>query len=279
MLTRGDASTLELRKDLCAGEGGEFAPWGTMCRDERPHATVQRCPGLLAGDLAGWSPHTRPDTAPEAPAPAFVDLGGGARLTLYAAGGVVGDGGPFASDLSENDRSLLGVISRGHFAYVFGGDAEARASRHFAARRQDMLAPPSPHDAWLHGGVDVFKLNHHGKDPTAPAWIAWMTEGPDPTRHVIVGAMDEYGDAPSREAIAQVLDARDGQGLGDGAVWVPLPGARSDARAKRERLRNARGNVLLAIPPTPDQYQILTPSHAPVTALVTRPDDHRPERP
>jgi len=173
-------------------------------------------------------------------ADATLDLGDGSVLQLLAANGVcAGEQIALApgSDDDENARSLVGLLTWGEFAWLFGGDLTGGGKdtldvESFVAERAEDLLPDD--------GVNVLKLNHHGIDSsTNAAWLDRLLPADDTDRHAVVGANRFYLSAPNQD----VLD-RIGDRLGDGGIWVPEPGSLAGSHP---RLREVQGDVAIRI--------------------------------
>lgn len=83
-----------------------------------------------------------------------IDLGGGVTLTCLAVDGEVLDYGPVPdADSNENDLSIAFLLSFERFQYYTGGDCGGESSSY-----ADLETPLAP----LVGGLDAFKINHHG---------------------------------------------------------------------------------------------------------------------
>lgn len=186
-------------------------------------------------------------------------LGGGATLTLFAVDGWAPDEGAFVGqihdidgrfdDPGENGRSMVGVIRHGDFAMVFGGDLtgggkdtpDVEAAVAASAAREGHPVPA--------GGVDVVKLNHHGIDSsTGDAWLDWLLPEDGQTRHALVGANAAYVSAPAPAVVERVLPR-----LGEGSIWVSRRGS---AGSRDDRVRVARGSVLIRVAPGGETYTI-----------------------
>lgn len=188
-----------------------------------------------------------------------LSLGDGATLTLFAVDGWAPDGDGFVGqihdvdgrhdDPGENGRSMVGVIRHGDFAMVFGGDLtgggkntpDVEAAVAASAAREDHPVPA--------GGVDVVKLNHHGIDSSShDAWLDWLLPEDGQTRHAVVSANSAYVSAPAPAVVERVLPR-----LGDGSIWVTRRGS---AGSRDERVRVARGSVVVRVAPDGTTYSI-----------------------
>lgn len=151
--------------------------------------------------------------------PWTLELGEGARFTVFAANGVIGDEafGSFpADDDGENARSLVGTVSWGGFHYLFDGDLTGGGKdtpqvEQFLASRLDPWLPAT--------GATIGHLGHHGIDSsTSDPWIRRVFPADGSTHIGLVGSNGSYLDAPADEVLDRVREAVT-------AVWVTRPGA------------------------------------------------------
>lgn len=179
-----------------------------------PHV-ASACDGLFAGDLS---------VGGDDGAPSFIELGGGARITLIGANGYASDGeravatSPFGHDTGdeENARSVVGIVEHGDFRYHFGGDLHGRASdgpdteSHLVA-----IAGPAYYDSL---GVDVIHAHHHARRTSSNATFVGAAAPADGrSRNVVAGINAAHLGSPFPE----VLEAWGGGGrLADGGIWV-----------------------------------------------------------
>ena len=89
-----------------------------------------------------------------------IDLGGGARMTCYAANGYVrGRDTAVRYVNTENERSLCFLIRYGGFDYLLGGDTIGRKAGSENAKVELAIGESLVRDG-IH--VDVYHANHHG---------------------------------------------------------------------------------------------------------------------
>ncbi len=198
------------------------------------------CPGLHVGDLS-----TAADDS--AGAPSFIDLGGGARITLVAANGHVSNGtdaiaaAAFGHDDSneENARSLAGIISFGSFRYHFGGDMTGSGATGQPDVESHLVTTAG---ATFYGarGVDMAHTHHHARRTSSNATLVNALAPEDGrSRNAIAGINAAHLNSPH----AQVLAAwADNGRLGDGYFWVTKVATGGDTHA---RLIDADGPVVL----------------------------------
>ncbi len=248
--------------DIGAG-GANRRELESVCTWADAHA--DRFGALCEGDTApcGASAPGGPWLASSCPglggALASIPLGEGASLTVFAVSGWAPDEEGFVSrihdvddrldDPGENGRSMVGVIRHGDFAMVFGGDLtgggkdtpDVEAAVVASAEREGHPVPP--------GGVDVVKLNHHGIDSsTGEAWLEWLLPGDGQIRHALVGASSAYLSAPAPAVVERTVPR-----LGGGSIWVTRRGS---VGSRDERVRVARGSVLIRVAPDGASYAI-----------------------
>lgn len=223
-------------RPLCI-QGGAAPPCNTAQFSGSYAATS--CPGLTQGDM-----ETSSDDAQKLPA--FISLGGGARLTFTSADTYVFDGQstqPVASfgvtdNEHENARSVSGVVSYGDFRYHFGGDMTGGG-----ANTPDVETPFISKAGPLHYGAfgaDVIHAHHHARDSSSNATLAGVLAPIDgKSRNVIAGINSAYGDAPSPPVLATWTD---NNRLQQGRLWITEKGITGNANA---RVTNAKGPVIV----------------------------------
>lgn len=186
------------------------------------------CPELLRGDLA--------TTADDAQGqPTFLDLGGGARLTLHTADGFVSDGKTLqqvtfghGDSNEENARSIGGWIAHGPFRYHFGGDLsgsgkdnEPDVETRVAQRALAAFLGPL--------GADVSHLHHHGRNTSSNATLVQALAPDDGlTRNTVVSLNNSHLGSPHPSVVHRWTDS--GR-LGAGQLWC-LEEAPGGAEAK-----------------------------------------------
>jgi len=236
------------RVDLCTGTQqadckGTGGPW-----------PASGCPGLLWGDLA-----TKTDDAKGLTS--YLDLGGGARITLFHANGrlATSDGVKAAADeginlgtggtAPENGRSLGGVIQWGDFRYLFDGDltstTEAFIAKH-AAKITTSKAGPLLLPA---GSLDVMHLSHHGLEgSSSQGWLDWLFPAGSQDRNAVIGANGMYVIAPSGSVLNRV-----GQRVNNGFMWLTVPAVLGGKHAK---LKTITGAVVLRVKAGGSSYEV-----------------------
>jgi len=244
--------------DLCSG------PVAAPCDGSttgNPWA-ASACAGLTLGDLE--------DPGDDAEGrPSFIDLGGGARLSLlFGNGRVVQDGGVVSAEdqgvvigygdaENENGRSLGGTLRWGDFSYVFAGDLTGAGDKEvpdvegFIAARAGGIVDGAGGQALIPAGaLDVAKLSHHGlKSATQQAWVDWLLPDDGHSRNAVVGGSGiSTGYSPSGD----VLD-RLGPRVGTGYVWITHPGLLAGTHDRR---RDANGAVVVKVTDSGDQYEL-----------------------
>jgi len=89
-----------------------------------------------------------------------IDLGSGAKMTLYAANGYVKDRARRVAHVNTpNERSLSFLISYGDFDYLISGDLIGRKSGSENARVEKAVGEAITNDGRT---VEVLHVNHHG---------------------------------------------------------------------------------------------------------------------
>ena len=186
------------------------------------------CPGLLAGDLA--DPGDDGDGVP-----AYLDLGGGARLTFLAADARLGDGraaSPFGvsdDNNEENARSLVFLLTYGCFRMHFGGDLTGSGETG-VPDVETFLVGSLGADVYGARGVDVVHVHHHARDTSSNAAFVALTAPLDGrARNLVAGISPAYLGSPYAAVLARWLD---GDRLAGGRFWVPevaAGGASADA--------------------------------------------------
>ncbi len=223
-------------RPLCI-QGGAAPPCNTAQFSGSYAATS--CPGLTQGDI-----ETSADDAQQLPA--FISLGGGARLTFTSADTYVFDGQSTQSVASfgvtenehENARSVSGVISYGDFRYHFGGDMTG-GGKNTPDVETPFIAKAGP----LHYGVfgaDVIHAHHHARDSSSNAALAGALAPVDGnSRNVVAGINTAYGDAPSPPVLSTWTD---NNRLNTGRLWITEKGLTGNENAK---VTNAKGPVIV----------------------------------
>jgi hypothetical protein len=180
---------------------------------------------------------------------AIIDLGDDATLRMLAVNGVCGSEQIAltpGSDDDENARSMVGLITWGEFAYVFGGDLTGGGKdtlnvESFVLEQAGDLLPAD--------GVDVLELNHHGIDSsTNLAWLDRLLPDEGTDRDVVVGSNRFYLSAPD----ADVLD-RIGTRLGGGSIWVTETGV---IAGDHPQLVDAGGDVVVRVTDDGERHDI-----------------------
>ncbi len=223
-------------RPLCV-QGGAAPPCTTSQFSGSYPATG--CPGLTQGDVESSA-----DDAQQLPA--FISLGGGARLTFTSADTFVFDGQNTTSvaafGVSENEhenaRSLSGLVSYGAFRYHFGGDMTGGGES-----TPDVEGPFIAKAGPLHYGAlgaDVIHAHHHARDSSSNAALANVLAPIDGKgRNIVAGINSSYGDAPSPSVLSTWTD---GNRLGAGRFWITEKGLVGNENGK---VTNAKGQVIV----------------------------------
>lgn len=234
---------------LCSGpaaapcDGATGAPW-----------SAAGCPGLLLGNLADPADDTQG-------ALSRIELGGGARLTLYhanshlatktgissaaSAGIAVGHGGTF----HENARSLGGVIRWGSFLYTFDGDLTGQLEAWVVGSAAEIVDLPGSQPLVPTGALDVAQVSHHGfASSTSQAWVDWLLPADGENRNAVIGATSSYVLPPEPAMLNRV-----GPRVGNGFIWVTEPGLLG---AKHAALKVASGAVVVQVASGGSDYQV-----------------------
>jgi hypothetical protein len=241
------------RGDVDLGAGANLERWAALCGllrgaykghavalcaagslpkcDAKPGGAFPavHCDGLLAGDLQDPGDD-------DAAAPAYLALGGGARLVFIAADArCTGAAGPVAAAAfghddsnEENARSLVGIIEHGAFRYHFGGDLTGSGE----AGEPDVeshLAQTSAGRFWQSEGVDVVHAHHHARKTSSNvALVGALAPADGRSRNVVAGINRAYLGSPNDAVVARwTAKGR----LGAGRMWVtasPVGGASSN---------------------------------------------------
>ncbi len=244
--------------DLCSGPSN--APCdGTTTGNPW---TASACAGLTRGDLEdpGDDDQGRPS---------YLDLGGGARLTIYHGNGrLVQNGGVVSAEAegvvigygdteNENGRSLGGTIRWGDFNYVFAGDLTGAGAKEvpdvegFIAARSAGIVDGAGGAALIPpGGLDVAKLSHHGlRSATQQPWADWLFPADGEDRNAVVGGSGiSTGYSPSQNVVDRI-----GPRVGSGHIWVTHPGLLAGGHDRR---LDANGAVVIEVTDSGDQYQM-----------------------
>jgi len=198
------------------------------------------CPGLHVGDLDDPADDT-------AGAPTFLDLGGGARLTLVAANAHVSNGTSavaapafgHSDGNQENARSLAGVISHGDFRYHFGGDMTGAGTTAAPDIESHLINVAG---ATFYGalGVDVAHVHHHVRRTSSNATlIDGLAPNDGKSRNAVGGISAGHANSPHLET----LEAWAGNNrLRDGRIWVTRVATLGDTHARQVE---ADGNVIV----------------------------------
>ncbi len=191
--------------DANAAEVAGLESWIARGVEHRPLCDESGCPGL-----------GQP-----------LDLGEGAELRWLAADGQDAAGPLVDGELTENARSLAGLVDWGDFQLLFGGDLTG-GGRDTPDVETPLAAALDP--------VEVMQANHHGlPSSNNEAWLdaALPDDGED--RQVLVGAGPGYIEAPHPDALTAWAPR-----LGQGFVWAPDRGAFAGSH---DRFRSVRGAV------------------------------------
>ncbi len=201
------------------------------------------CPGLRIGKLDDPS-----DDATGAPT--WLDLGGGARLTLIAANARCTGAGAATGVLTfghsdsneENARSLVGLVSFGAFRYHFGGDLTGSG----AAGEPDvesLLVTTSGPRFWSAEGVDVVHAHHHARKTSSNvALVAALTPKDGHSRNVVAGINSAYLGSPNSAVVSRFT--ADGR-LGAGRFWVTTSAVGGATTSDAPQLVVVKGEVRL----------------------------------
>lgn len=240
------------------GAGANLKRWGTLCealysaQKGRDYglcaaATVPSCdPDKLSGVVpatacAGLRWGKLDDKTDDAgQTPTWLDLGGGARLTLLAANGRCTGTGDATGKLEfghsdsneENGRSLVGLVTFGAFRYHFGGDLTGSGAKG-EPDVETLLTKTSGPRFWGPLGVDVVHAHHHARKTSSNATlVAALTPKDGHARNVVAGINRLYLGSPNE---AVVLRFTSGGRLGGGRFWAtasPAGGASSKDAAE-----------------------------------------------
>lgn len=209
--------------DALRGPMGRFnfpmctGPTESPCHVSEDRFPANSCPGLTLGDLS-----TTVDDAQGIPS--YIELGGGARLELLAAGGFALQGrkavaGPefgVSEPNEENARSLVGVVRHGPFRFLFAGDLTGSGKKH--EPDMESFVVNSEPEVFGDLGMDVIHANHHVRDTSSNlTWVEACAPPDGKTRVVIGGVNAARYDSPQQKAI----DAWTAGGrLGAGKLFV-----------------------------------------------------------
>jgi hypothetical protein len=225
--------------DLCTGPAkapcdgqGTGDPW-----------PASGCPNLLLGDMTDPGDDGQGKLS-------YIDLGGGARLTLYHANGHVATGSGVKSAESagitighggtapENGRSLGGVIRWGSFLYTFHGDLTGTVEALIVKLQKEVTASPGGPLLVKDGDLDVAHLSHHGLEgSTSQEWVDWLLPADGADRNAVIGANGMYVLSPAPGVLSRVGDR-----VGQGYIWLTMPAALG---GKHPRLKTAYGAVVV----------------------------------
>jgi len=188
------------------------------CGPKPPTAPAIDCPGLRGGDLG-----TAQDDA--AGKPGFLELGGGARLTVLAANAWLRSPGATVSPAAcghqetneENARSLVLWLEHGRFRALLGGDLSGSGQPGEPDIETPLLQAAGP---WLlPAGADVTMAHHHGRKTSSNAgFVAAMAPADGLDRNVFAALNEVYLASPHEEVV-QRWTAKDR--LGKGRFWLP----------------------------------------------------------
>ncbi len=188
------------------------------------------CAGLRRGKLDDPSDDATPGPGGKLGAPSWLDLGGGARLTLVAANARCTGPGDAETALSfghdegneENGRSLVGLVSYGAFRYHFGGDLTG-SGKPGEPDVESALAQTSGPRFWAGPGgkalgVDVVHAHHHARKTSSNAtFVAAVAPKDGLGRNVVAGINSAYLGSPNDAVVARFAS---GGRLGAGHFWV-----------------------------------------------------------
>lgn len=232
-LMRGSLAALDA--PLCSAVAQAACTWDSG----DPVSPATGCAGLRRGDLS----RTDDD---DGNVSSFIDLGGGARLTLVGADGHFADATgiaamtpwPNSTGDDENARSVVGVISLGAFRYYFGGDLHGRAND--GPDVESFFAQVSaPVILGVLGG-DVIHAHHHARRTSSnPTFVGVTAPVDGRARNVVAGVNPAYLGSPYAETLT-AWESSDR--LLDGRIWLTdttLGGATSP------RLSDAMGRVIV----------------------------------
>ena len=120
-----------------------------------------------------------------------IDLGGGAALRCYAAGGAYWDGAGVQtvslSPTDENGRSVALVLTYRQFKMWFGGDLGETV--------EEVLAPYLP-------DVDVYAVDHHGSQSSSS--LSFL-EALKPEHAICQSGEDNTYGHPNKDAVSRIL--------------------------------------------------------------------------
>ena len=219
-LLRGSLSALDV--PLCTS--AEVAPCNAG--DLAGVHAATNCDGLFAGDLGDPL---------DAPAPAFIPLGDGARMTFVAADGHASNGTTteaitFAHDDNneENARSLAAVISHGAFRYHWGGDMTGSGEPTEPDVESHLVRVSG--DAFYGAlGMDVTHAHHHVRRTSSNAvFVDAMAPNDGRSRNVIGGINAGHVGSPHGDVL---MRWGDGARLGEGRIWVTMTATAGDDHA------------------------------------------------
>ena len=214
---------IQLNVELCAPAEAAPCDYDDLMQS---HPAVN-CDGLRTGNLAVSDDDANGEAA-------YIDLGGGARITLVGVNGFFNDGDALESMTfgvdtgdEENARSLVGIISHGDWRYHFGGDLHGRPDD--GPDVESHLIETSAASFYGDLGVDVVHAHHHARRTSSnPTFVGAMAPMDGRSRNVVAGANGGHLGSPFAEVLAAWGD---GGRLGGGNLWitsVTIGGATSD---------------------------------------------------
>ncbi|MCB9739989.1 MAG: MBL fold metallo-hydrolase [Deltaproteobacteria bacterium] len=262
----GDGTTAGTWEPLCAALQSKPLDWPLCAPQTLPvcdlgalasHHPATTCGGLLRGRID--------DPADDAGmAPTFLDLGGGARLTLLAADGWIGGGSLAAAPAmgyddtnQENARSVVAWLSFGAFRGHFGGDLTGSGEPTEPDVETRLVAGVAD-SVWGPRGTDLAVAHHHARKTSNNATlIAALAPSDGRSRNVVGGISKLHVGSPHDDVVARWTAATR---LGTGRFWVTHRTFTSAAPADFPALLDADGDVVLRTQQGGDGYWLQAPA-------------------